>query len=165
MFYSRFKLSALIIIGLLLIGVVSLTGCTSTAATPPEFTAPVAPLPLPPIEVTIDQLSSEYALDEAAADAKYKGKKLLFSEINIENVVTVGVGPRNIPENLYITAGSVIFRLSDYDILQKIEEGYVLNIIGKCKGKLGGSIYISNSWVESVVGDIGEVSQDIGDNY
>jgi hypothetical protein len=165
MFYSRFKLSALIIIGLLLIGVVSLTGCTSTAATPPEFTTPVAPLPLPPIEVTVDQLSSEYALDEAAADAKYKGEKLLFSEVEIEKVITWGIEPFDFPENIYIMAGSVIFRLRDYDVLQKIEEGYVLNIVGKCKGKLDGNIYISNSWVESVVGDIGEGSQDTSNNY
>ncbi len=165
MFYNRFKLSALIIIGLLLIGAVSLPGCTSTAVTSPQVTAPVAPLPLPPIEVTVDQLSSDYALDEAAADAKYKGQKLLFSVVEIENVVTMGVGPRNILENLYIMAGSVVFGLRDNDVLQQIEEGYVLNIIGKCKGKLDGNIYISNSWVESVVGDIGEVSQDIGDNY
>lgn len=165
MFYNRFKLSALIIIGLLSIGAVSLPGCTSTAATPPKFTAPVAPLPLPPMEVTVDQLSSDYELDEAAADAKYKGKKLLFSEVEIEKVITWGIEPFDFPENIYIMAGSVIFRLRDYDVLQKIEEGYVLNIIGKCKGKLGGNIYISNSWVESVVGDIGKGSQDIGDNY
>ncbi len=64
------------------ISLVGLAGCTSAASAPPAF-EPFSPLPM---EVTVNQISSDYAADEAAADAKYSVEKLLFYEVAVEEV-------------------------------------------------------------------------------
>lgn len=41
--------------------------------------------------------------------------------------------------------------------MQKIEEGFVLNVVGECYGLLEGFIYIGDCWIESIVGDLGTI--------
>jgi len=82
---GKFKGLFLVIIGVLVIGLIGLSGCTGNAEngfTVPTFTEPGPP----PIEVTVDQLYDEYMADEAAADAKYEGERLLFSRLTVEKV-------------------------------------------------------------------------------
>jgi hypothetical protein len=166
MFYSRFKPFILIISFLLSISLISLAACASTAVTTPQFTAPMAPLPPPPlpIEVTIGQLSSEYALDEAAADAKYKGKKLLFNQLEVEEVVFQqfwGLVGDDKPFKIYFKNGNVSFIPQDQSILrsimQSIETGFILNVEGVCLGLIESrnSITIDVYRMETIKGDIG----------
>ncbi len=164
MFNSRFTFSALIISFLLSVSLISLADCASTAVTPPEFTTPVAPLTPPPIEVAIGQLSSEYALDEAAADAKYKGKKLLFNQLAVEEVVYQqfpGLVGDDKPFKVYFKNGDVSFIPQGMSIMhsmmQSIERGFILNVEGICLGLIEprNSITIDIYWMETIKGDIG----------
>jgi len=66
-------------------------------------------------------------------------------------------------EKISFISGSVKFELrrEDYGIMQNIEEGYVLNIVGECRGLISGGydrepyIFVNDYWVESVIGDLG----------
>ena len=161
--YRKFKHPFIAAIGSLLVGLISITGCagnTENGFTIPTFTEPGPP----PIEVTINQIYAEYIADEATADANYKGERLLFYEVEVEQVVdkylqmAEALGAAN-PDliKLYFTAGFVKFRLrgEDFSIMQNIEEGYVLNIVGECRGLQKEFIAIEDCWVESVIGDLG----------
>jgi hypothetical protein len=157
MFYRRFKLFALIITGSLLINLASLAGCAASAFTPPRFEEPLS---LPP-EITVDQLYSEYSADEAAADAKYNGEKLLLYEVVVEEVkikayiIDSEVGIFNVGI-IEFESGGVGFTV--YDATKwNIETGFILNIEGIC---LGISLMekiptIQVSYIESIKGDIG----------
>lgn len=142
---------------------VAFSGCTSgegSTITVPEFEV-IGP---PPVEVTIEQLYTDYVANEAAANAKYKEEKLLFYRIEVEEVVgnyfqmaeALGVGDYSYVK-LYFINGAMKFKLREnyFGIMQNIEEGYILNIIGECEGLREGFIIIDDCWVESVVGDLG----------
>jgi len=156
--YRIFKLFTLIITGLLLISLAGLAGCTASAFTPPQFEEPIS---LPP-EITVDQLYSEYSADEAAADAKYNGEKLLLYEVVVEEVKIKGyvsdseVGIFNVGI-IEFESGGVGFTVYD-STKWSIEPGFILNIEGICVGislieKLP---TIQVSYIESIKGDIGE---------
>ena len=104
--------------------------------------------------------------DETAADAKYKGERLLFNEVEVEEVdshlVHVG-GGEEVRLKYFFIIGFVQFYLRDFDIMQNIEVGYVLNIVGECRGLVSGLwwysdgeplLLVNDCWVESVIGDI-----------
>ncbi len=155
MFYRRFKPSALIIIGLLSISLVGLAGCASAISAPPPF----EPFSQLLVEVTADQISSDYAADEAAADAKYNGEKLVFYEVVVEEAQITATRTR-------FTSGDVIFIVGASFKARNIEPGFILNIEGEYNG---GSVMenlptIIVSWVESVKGDIG-VAVAVGSSY
>jgi hypothetical protein len=157
MFRNRFKYPSLIITSITSICLVSLAGCTSSAFVAPDFEEPLPPLP----EVTANQLSSEYNLDEAAADAKYKGEKLLFNEVAVEEVVFqpfLGFAGDDTNFKVCFKNGNVRFILQDLSIMQSIETGFILKIEGTCLGMTGALedlITIDISWIESIKGDIG----------
>jgi hypothetical protein len=97
--------------------------------------------------------------EEAAADAKYKWERLLFYEVGVEEVVseTFYDGGREEDReiiNLYFITGLVKFTPQNFGIMQNIEEGYVLNIVGECRGLFKGFVIIRDCWVESVIGDL-----------
>ena len=137
-------------------------GCannTESTSAAPEFEE----LGPPPVEVTVDQLYAEYMADKAAADAKYKGERLLFHEVEVEQVdgyfEYIGLGEW-VFEKISFISGPVKFELRGeyYGTMQNIEEGYVLNIVGEGWGLQGRSrdiVAIYNCWVESVIGDLG----------
>ncbi len=165
MFNSRFKIFTLTISVLLSTSLVSLAGCVSDAPTTPQFTAPIAPLPpIPsPIEVTANQLSSEYAIDAAVADVKYKGKKLLFNQLEVKEVVFQqfpGLVGDDKPFKVYFKNGDVSFMPQDgsimYSMMHSIEIGFILNVEGICLGLIESknSITIDISWMEIIKGDI-----------
>jgi hypothetical protein len=105
-----------------------------------------------------------------AADTKYKGNSLLFSEVVVEEVV--GNNYRNLLTDITddngtsqflvesLVAGSVKFELRDFNLQQNIEAGFVLNnVVGECRGLLGGFIVIRDSSVDSIQGDIGPIEE------
>ena len=142
---------------LLLSSLIVLTGCARYELFVPEYQR-FAP---PPDEITIERLLSDYMTDQVAADAKYKGERLLFYEVEVEQVlgddvfIEIGLWEREIFVKTFFVIGSVKFGLRDSVIMQNIEEGFVLNVVGECYGLLKGFVYIEDCWVESIVGHLG----------
>lgn len=142
---------------LLLSSLIVLTGCARYELFVPEYQR-FSP---PPDEITIERLLSDYMTDQVAADAKYKGERLLFSEVEVEQVlgddvfIEIGLWEREIFVKTFFVIGSVKFGLRDSVIMQNIEERFVLNVVGECRGLLEGFVYIEDCWVESIVGDLG----------
>ena len=142
-------------VAILLALILGLTACSNSAATTPEYRN-FSP---PPITVTVEQLWADYTSDAAAADARYKGNMLLFSEVEVEQVVGRDYTDRHgeiqyLKESL--VAGSVKFELRDFNLQQNIEAGFVLNnVVGECHGLLGGFVVIRDSSVDSTQPDIG----------
>ncbi len=160
------KIQLLGVIVILLAFALGLTGCTKSVVTVPEYRK-FAP---PPIQVTIEELWADYTSDVIAADAKYKGNSLLFHEVEVEEVV--GNIYRNLLTDITddngtsqflvesLVAGSVKFELSDFNLQQNIEAGFVLNnVVGECRGLLGGFIVIRDSSVDSTQPDIGIIEE------
>ena len=58
----------------------------------------------------------------------------------------------------YFISGKVKFVevLDYYVVMQNIEVGYVLNIVGVCQGLKQDYVYIGDCWIESVKGDLGK---------
>jgi hypothetical protein len=117
----------------------------------------------PPTQVTVEELWADYTSDVVAADTKYKGNSLIFSEVVVEEVVGRDYTDRHshiqyVVESL--VAGSVKFELRDFNLQQNIEAGFVLNnVVGKCRGLSGGFIVIRDSSVDSIQGDIGPIEE------
>lgn len=152
------KRIALVVISVLCTSLITLPGCTPTedSSSTPLVDGEI----VPPIVVTVSQLYAEYMADEVAADAKYKWKRLAFYEVEVEAVfgeISYFNFGYEAYRKTYFTSGNVIFTdLLDFEVaMQNIEVGYVLNIVGECRGLKGGSVSMSDSWVESVKGDLG----------
>ncbi len=80
-----------------LVGFGACAGSAASVAVTPEFEV----LETPPVEVTIEQLYQEYLADEAAANAKYEGKRLLFTNVVVEKLDHFATDPSaNVP-NIY----------------------------------------------------------------
>jgi len=76
----KFKIILLITLGVLAISLIFLAGCcTKTSIFIPE----AIQLEPGPIIITANQLYQEYMADEAAADAKYKGREVWFLEARV----------------------------------------------------------------------------------
>ena len=158
--YRKFKHPFIAAIGSFLVGLIGITGCTGSIESSFVLATFSEPGP-PPTEVTVDQLYAEYMTDEAAADAKYKWERLLFTEVDVEEVVgKIYVDQHGDPVflNDYFISGHIKFvEVQDFFIvMQNVKEGYVLNITGDCQGLIQGFVYISDCWLESVVGDLGK---------
>ena len=112
-----------------------------------------------PLYVSIEQISNEYKLDPAKADAKYKGKRLVFSAVEVDEVHTIyyqSGGAIAAPMVDYFSAGMVRFELLDSrGAQQHVQAGYILNLDGICQGLVGSLVRVSDCWVGSVKGDLG----------
>lgn len=146
MFYNRFKPSTMIMIGLLSIGLVGLAGCAKADSAQPEF-EPFSSLPM---AVTVNQISADYAADEDAADAKYKGEELLFNMVVVEEAQIT-------TNRTKFTSGGVVFIIGASIKTRNIEPGFILNIEGKYAGLsvMENLPTITVSFIDSVKGDIG----------
>ncbi len=153
------------IAGILSTSLVGQVGCTTTEmARTKDFTFALLPQAT---EVTLEQLSSEYLADEAAADAKYQGKRLLFSQVLVDNVVPTtsyqGFGIAIIYSDGFMSR-NVKFTSEDkstLSVLQSVRSGYVLNITGECLGLrdvLKKTVTINISWMQSVKGELATLS-------
>lgn len=125
---------------------------------------PIAPrfqnLETPPIEVTIEQLYQEYITDEAAASAKYEGKRLLFANVEVEEINSIAADTGDGP-GVDIVSGFVEFRARYWIDVANITRGFVVDIVGTPKGLFGiGQQYL-------VVGDcrIFIIEGDAGADY
>jgi hypothetical protein len=119
-----------------------------------------APLSLePPVIVTIEQLTAEYRVDAAGADAKYSGKKLVFYNIKVEDVHLIyyqSGGAIAAPMIDYFSSGIVNFQLLDYrGVQQRVQAGFILNLAGICQGLTGDKVFVKDCWASSVQGDLG----------
>lgn len=135
---------------------VVITGCTKDEISVPEFTPPATP----PQEVKIEHLLLDYMEDEVAADAKYKGKRIWLNDIEVEDVVTKffavrreGFGNTNLYVEYFLSLGCK-FTLKDFELMQNVQVGYILNLVGNCDGLFDGLIVINDCWAESVFGDL-----------
>ena len=143
---------AVALIGVLIFSLASATGCAgSSELAAPEFVESEAAV----IEVTPEQLYAEYAADETAAAAKYKGKRLSFIGVTAEKIVNEfyvypppGIG------DLHVEAGSFKFRPAYESYLDDIREGFVLDIVGEVVGLIFGSLYITDCWIQIVEGNV-----------
>ena len=148
---------------IILTTVVGIGGCKGNdeeVVVIPEFQG-IGP---PPLEVTISQVYADYLTNEEDADAKYSKEKLLFSEVEVEEIFgnyfqmgdALGAGELSYVK-LSFNAGTAKFKLREeyFGVMQNIEEGYVLNIIGQSRGLQEGLLLIDDCWVESVIGDLG----------
>lgn len=144
---------------LLAVLVITVLGLAMTGCNRGSFTSlPHVELPERPMDVTVDQLSNAYIADEFASDVEYKGKRLLFTNIEVEKVCGKTYTDRHgdaVFVNEYFITGSIKFLLRDFGIMQNIKEGYVLNVVGECYGLVQGFVYMEDCWVEAVVGDLG----------
>jgi hypothetical protein len=140
------------VIAILLAFALGLTGCAKSVVTVPEYRN-FAP---PPTQVTVEELWADYTSDVVAADTKYKGNN------NYRNLLTDITDDNGTSQFLVesLVAGSVKFELRDFNLQQNIEAGFVLNnVVGECRGLLGGFIVIRDSSVDSIQGDIGPIEE------
>jgi len=136
----------------LLLNLIVLTGCARNELFIPELHH----LSPAPYEVTTDQIVLDYLTDEVSADAKYKDKRLLFSNVEVEGINTVFVDSVNSPF-IYILNNSVEFR-PRYDAdTSLIREGFVVDIVGEVRGFFGVEsqyLIVDDCWVGIIEGDI-----------
>ncbi len=154
----------LVIIAVLVVGLIYLSGCTGNAEngfTVPTFTEPEPP----PIEVTVGQLYEEYMTDEAAAGAKYKEERLLFSRVTVEKVSNHLLDHRaNEAADIYIMTDSVKFKPRYSSDIDFIREGFVVDIVGEAQGLIWGVLYIKDCWIMIIEGD-GYTAEEIEEIY
>jgi hypothetical protein len=162
MINRKFNKILVIGIGILTISLVGLGGCAQSNAV---VAVPFQPLLNNPIEITSDQLSSEYLVDEASADAKYKGKRVQFTEEVVELVhghFSTGEAfiydlehNREILMDYFVVVGSIRFEPRRPTNIYGIQEGTVIDIEGDVLGmSQEGLIIIENCWINIITGEI-----------
>ena len=130
-----------------------LTGCRNGEPVIPVYHAVGAP----PVEATIEQLLSDYTSDEAAADIKYGGKRLLFSNVEVESLTILFQDSANDPI-IYIVSGDIEFRPKFHLDTTFVREGFVVDIIGEVYGWFGvvdRYLVVEDCWVKIIEGDAG----------
>jgi hypothetical protein len=133
-----------------------LNGCQSNDQVFPVYTA----INTIPVEVTIDKIFTEYMADEAAANGKYKGERILFSGVTVEEVGRIlnwGNNERWM-YNSHIRTGSIKF-IPRYTLhLDNVIEGSVVDIVGECIGLTQSDyneplLLVSDCWIKIVGGE------------
>ncbi len=113
----------------------------------------------PVIHTTIDQIASEFKADAVISEARYKGYRLIFKNVEVEEVHTYyyqSGGAIAVPMVDYFRSGSVRFELLDYrGTQQRVQPGFVLNLDGVCFGMQGNLVRVGDCLAESVIGDLG----------
>ena len=138
------------------VGSVSFAGCADNAednTVIPAFTE----LGPPPVEVTAYQLFEEYITDEAAANAKYDGKRITFVNVKVEILHSVQIDSAN-PPILYPVSNSVEFRPRYMTDSAWVREGYVVDIVGEVRGLFGFEqryLVVDDCWMKIIEGEIG----------
>ena len=149
----RSKQIVVIVTVVILSALFVLTGCQSDEPVIPVYHAVGAP----PVETTIEQLLADYTSDEAAADIKYGGKRLLFSDVEVESLTILFQDSANAPF-VYIVNSDIEFR-PKFDIdTSFVREGFIVDIIGEVYGWFGvvdRYLVVENCWVKIIEGDAG----------
>ncbi|MFC1865570.1 hypothetical protein ACFLYB_02510 [Chloroflexota bacterium] len=132
------------------------TGCQTDEQITPVY----VPVAAPPVEATIDQVLSDYTSDEVAADIKYGGKRLLFTNLEITKVNVNLIEDYSIPI-VHIVSNGVEFR-PKFDIdTNFVREGFIVDIIGEVYGWYGvvdRYLVVENCWVKIIEGEAGYTS-------
>ncbi|UCE97895.1 MAG: hypothetical protein JSV74_00740 [Dehalococcoidia bacterium] len=148
------KLKIVIIIALMLsLCLIGMSACQHQQSFVPAYQT----IGMPPQEADIEQLITDYLTDQATADAKYKGKKLLFSGITVEEIVN-NINTYPPPLDVYIFHDLAKFTpryLTDFDY---IGEGFVVDLVGVCQGWQFSRVLIDDCWVGVVVGDVASLT-------
>jgi hypothetical protein len=124
-------------IAIFAVGLIGFSACAGNAASvsvTPEFEDLDDPLP---IEVTIDQVYQEYLADEAAANAKYAGKRLLFTNVEVEEINAHAVDPSAEVRNVYLVNSFVEFRPRYMIDVALVQVGFIVDIVGTPRGLFG----------------------------
>ena len=157
--HLRFISLYLVATAVLVIGLTGFAGCAGNAEDD-IFAPKFEELMAPPIEVSLDQIYAEYMADEAAADARYKGKRLLFYGVTVEEVGSISdVGNQVFMYNTHIIADSIKFTPRYTVDIDNIRNGFVVDIVGECRGLIWPIsreplLQISDCWVNIVEGEI-----------
>lgn len=141
-----------------------LTGCQNDDQVTPVYIA----IGAAPVEVTIDQIYADYMADEAAADTKYKGEMLLFYGVTVEKVNSIINWGNNevFMYNSHFITGGVKFNPKYTVYLDNVWDGFVVDIVGECKGliwpinSMEPLLQISDCWINIVEGDSGTTFQE-----
>jgi hypothetical protein len=152
---ERFS-QTLSVLAVLIAIVASLAGCQRDLLFTPEYTE----LEPAPMETDLTQLYDDYISNIQTADSKYLDKSLVFYDVLVEEVIGDVYADMEFEmryQKDYFISGSVRFYLKDYLLMQSIEEGYILNIVGKCDGYRYGEIRIIDCWVGGVEGELIDV--------
>jgi hypothetical protein len=118
-------------------GLIGFSACAGNAASvsvTPDFEDLDEPLP---IEVTVEQLYQEYLADEAAANAKYEGQRLLFTNVEVEDINAHNVDPSAEVRNVYLVNSFVEFRPRYMIDVALVQVGFVVDIVGTPRGIFG----------------------------
>ncbi|MFC1865640.1 hypothetical protein ACFLYB_02875 [Chloroflexota bacterium] len=160
--YLWFSRLYLVATAALVIGLTGFAGCAGNAEDD-IFAPKFEELMAPPIEVSIDQIYAEYIADEAAADARYKGKRLLFYGVTVEEVSSIiNVGNNEVfVYNSHIITDSVKFTPRYTVDLDNARVGFIVDVVGECRG-LTWPIFreplvlIGDCWINIIEGEIVE---------
>lgn len=154
-----FLLFTMGVLGLILVGVAS---CARTNSIFPFNEAL-----LPPIKVTASQLYAEYEADEAAAYAKYKGVRVWFTRVTVEEVS--GLQATRTPTgglfyrtpygafDIFVMADSIKFKPRYSGITFTISEGCKVDIVGEVQRLEDGILIVEDSLIELVEGKPGDI--------
>ncbi|UCE98319.1 MAG: hypothetical protein JSV74_03070 [Dehalococcoidia bacterium] len=156
MLYSKSKKVVISVMPFALSALFVLTGCQSNQQLIPVY----RPVEAPPLEVTLDQVLSDYISDEETANITYGGKRLLFSNIEVERIKVNNMDDYDIPI-VHIVSNGVEFKPRFESDTTFIREGFVLDIIGEVDGWFGAAkryLVVKNCWVKVVEGDAGSAS-------
>ena len=167
----KLKSILLIALGILSIGLIFMAGGYTRT---PVFIPEAIQLEPSPIRITADQLYAEYAADEAAADAGYKGKEVWVIEARVDICVESQAGNyvmmRYVPSIISMPLGGAFgepetdlfinipgpkyvgcFLQLDpqrFPAFKDVGMGCVVEVVGECQGVSEGVITIKISRIE-----------------
>ena len=110
-----------------------------------------------PLEVNPNDIYDAYMQDSHAADRQFKNRRIFLPSVEVTGVTryyTVSSGETQSFASSF-TSGNIKFKLSNPYIMQSIEEGYILDIVGECRGMTGDCLFIVDCWAGSIVGELG----------
>ncbi|MBN1370256.1 MAG: hypothetical protein JW954_08495 [Dehalococcoidaceae bacterium] len=121
-----------------LAGVIAcLVSCSAERTQLPAFGSP-------PQIYDLDQLLAEYEADPVGAGKKHEGQVYFFPSVVAEKVVSTYSHPMVALDtgDLYVSSGQVYFRAQNTYDLDKLADGFVLDILGEVGGWVQSRFYI-----------------------
>lgn len=125
-----------VIVIVLFAGLLAFNGCRQV------LTLPYTPIRLapPPAEVSLEKVYNDYMVDAEEAEAKYSGKRFLFTGLVVDDVVSYYLSSKS--SDISITVGNVKFQPRyEYDFDQ-IFPGFVIDVTGIPQSLFVGRILI-----------------------
>jgi hypothetical protein len=149
------KILVSIFYSLILISLASVS-CVSSNFTPPEY-RDISTDEL--IEANINEVYQAYIDDESAANDKYKGKRLLFSNVTVDLVKSYFLNARE--GDVCIVVGGLKFKPRYNSEVDSVFPDFKIDIAGKCQGMILGQVYITDCWFKVTEGDTSGFTPDV----